>query len=72
MVLKFVNASREVGSTPFKYVDHTSDFVEEMLTKKEMQSDFFEQFGKKMKSGLQRSHNCGITEKGMVFYFCFS
>ena len=74
LVLKSANVSREVGSTPFKYVDRGRELIEELLTNKELQSDFFEEFGKQMRnecSGLQTSHNSGITEAGMVFYFCF-
>jgi len=74
LVLKSANVSREVGSTPFKYVDHGSELIDELLTNKELQSDFFEEFSKQMRSkcsGLQTSDNSGITEAGMVFYYCF-
>lgn len=74
LVLKSANVSREVGSTPFKYVDHGSELIDKLLTNKELQSDFFEEFSKQMRSkcsGLQMSDNSGITEAGMVFYYCF-
>ncbi|XP_020614089.1 uncharacterized protein LOC110052317 isoform X3 [Orbicella faveolata] len=69
LVLKSANVSREVGSTPFKYVDHGSELIDELLTNKELQSDFFEEFSKQMRSkcsGLQTSDNSGITEAGSL------
>ena len=62
--------SCEGGTTSFTYIDQKVQALGQLVDSKEMQSEFFELFGKRMKkqlSYLPTSVHSGATEAGRLF-----